>query len=193
VYPRYQGPMQPPMHSRMAPRPFNPYNRMSPPMNPMMMRSPRPSTGRGGGLLSKLLGQVNQTGARQGFNPLSFGPPQTASGGGLIKSLTNPGNINTFLTNTQKVLNTANQVGPLVQQYGPMVKNIPMIWKLYRGLKDAPEFNKDQEKSNTSSTKEKKEGTSSSHSNQIDSNKTVSDTDSESQNKTPHSRPKLYI
>ena len=61
-------------------------------MNPMMMRGPRPSTGRGGGLLSRLLGQVNQTGARQGFNPLSFGTQQAARGGGLIKNIDKPWN-----------------------------------------------------------------------------------------------------
>ena len=160
VFPRYQQrPMQPPMHSRMAARPFNPYYRMTSPMNPMMMRVRDHLPGRGGGLLSKLLGQVNQTGARQGFNPLSFGPQQAARGGGLLKSLTNPGTINSFLTNTQKVLNTAQQVGPLVNQYGPIVKNLPMMWKLYRGLKDAPEFNENKDESKASPTEEQKDHT----------------------------------
>ena len=161
----------------------------TPPMNPMM-RGPRPSTGRGGGLLSRLLGQVNQTGARQGFNPLSFGTQQAARGGGLIKTLTNPGTINSFLTNTQKVLNTAQQVGPLVNQYGPIVKNIPMMWKLYRGLKDAPEFNKNKDDSKASPTEEQKDHTSI-HSKHIDSDKT--DSDPETKNKPSQSIPKLYI
>lgn len=192
VFPRYQQrpmqrPMQPPMHSRMAARAFNPHYRSTPPMNPMM-RGPRPSTGRGGGLLSKLLGQVNQTGARQGFNPLSFGTQQAARGGGLIKTLTNPGTINSFLTNTQKVLNTAQQVGPLVNQYGPIVKNLPMMWKLYRGLKDAPELNKNKDDSKASPTEEQKDHTSI-HSKHIDSDKT----DSETKNKPSQSIPKLYI
>jgi len=190
VFPRYQQhPMQPPMHSRMAARAFNPHYRTTPPMNPMM-RGPRPSTGRGGGLLSKLLGQVNQTGARQGFNPLSFGTQQAARGGGLIKTLTNPGTINSFLTNTQKVLNTAQQVGPLVNQYGPIVKNLPMMWKLYRGLKDAPEFNKNKDDSKASPTEEQKDRTSI-HSKHIDSDKT--DSDPETKNKPSQSIPKLYI
>ena len=191
VFPRYQQrPMHPPMHSRMAARPFNPYNNRMTPMNPMMMRGPGPSTGRGGGLLSKLLGQVNQTGARQGFNPLSFGTQQAAQGGGLLKSLTNPGTINSFLTNTQKVLNTAQQVGPLVNQYGPIVKNLPMMWKLYRGLKDAPEFNENKDESKASPTEEQKDHTSI-HSKHIDSDKT--DSDPETKNKPSQSIPKLYI
>jgi YqfQ-like protein len=185
VFPRYQQrPMQPPMHSRMAARPFNPYYR-TPPMNPMMMRSHAPSPGRGGGLLSKLLGQVNQTGASQGFNPLSFGPQQAARSGGLLKSLTNPENINSFLTNTQKVLSTAQQVGPLVNQYGPIVKNLPMMWKLYRGLKDAPEFNENQDESNVEPSEEQVEN-SSFHPDDIDFSET-------SEYKTSPSNPKLYI
>jgi YqfQ-like protein len=188
VFPRYQQrPMHPPMHSRMAARPFNPYNsyRMTQPMNPMMMRSHGASPGRGGGLLSKLLGQVNQAGASQGFNPLSFGSQQAASGGGLLKSLTNPGTINSFLTNTQKVLSTAQQVGPLVNQYGPIVKNLPMMWKLYRGLKDAPEFNENQDESNVEPSDEQLEEHSF-HTDDID----LSDA---SKNKTSPSKPKLYI
>jgi hypothetical protein len=186
VFPRYQQrPMQPPMHSRMAARHFNPYYRMTPPMN-QMMRGHGPSQGRGGGLLSKLLGQVNQTGASQGFNPLSFGPQQAArGGGGLLKSLTNPGTINSFLTNTQKVLSTAQQVGPLVNQYGPIVKNLPMMWKLYRGLKDAPEFNENQEQSSIDPSEEQMED-STFHPDDIDFSQT-------SENKTSPSKPKLYI
>ena len=37
----------------------------------------------------------------------------SAGGGSLLKSFTNPSSINGFLTNTQKVLNTAQQVGPI--------------------------------------------------------------------------------
>ena len=182
VFPRYQ---QHPMHSRMAARAFNPHYRMTPPMNPMMMRSHAPTPGRGGGLLSKLLGQVKQTGASQGFNPLSFGPQQAARSGGLLKTLTNPGTINSFLTNTQKVLTTAQQVGPLVNQYGPIVKNLPMMWKLYRGLKGAPEFNENQEQSSVDSSEEQIDNTSF-QKDDIDFKET-------SENKTSPSKPKLYI
>jgi hypothetical protein len=184
VFPRYQQrPMQPPMHSRMAARPFNPYNRMAPPMN-HMMRGYGASPVRSGGLLSRLFGQVNRTGASQGFNPLSFGPQQAArGGGGLLKSLTNPGTINSFLTNTQKVLSTAQQVGPLVNQYGPIVKNLPMMWKLYRGLKDAPEFSKNKDKDKASVDSSVK---------QIEEPDDIIESKA-SINKPSPSRPKLYI
>ena len=124
--------------------------------------------------------------SKPGFNPLSFGPQQAARGGGLLKSLTNPGTINSFLTNTQKVLTTAQQVGPLVNQYGPIVKNLPMMWKLYRGLKDAPEFNENQEQSSVAPSEEQMEDNSF-HPDDIDFSETIQ------KYKTSPSKPKLYI
>ena len=65
-----------------------------------------------------------------------------------------------------------------------------MMWKLYRGLKDAPEFNENQDESKASPTEEQKDSTSI-HSNHIDSDKT--DSDPETKNKPSQSIPKLYI
>ncbi|WP_052343511.1 VrrA/YqfQ family protein [Bacillus massiliigorillae] len=59
-----------------------------------------------------------------------------ASGGGILKTMLDPSNLTNMLNNTQKVLQTAESFTPLVQQYGPLVKNIPAMWKLFRGLKD---------------------------------------------------------
>ncbi|WP_246288922.1 VrrA/YqfQ family protein [Bacillus haikouensis] len=117
-----------------------------PPLNIQGMNGGR-RKGRGGGLLSKLLkkGEDNQrggilqqfsrdntTGAAAGFER----GPAAAAGASSIGNLLNPGNISSFLSNTQQVLNAAQQFGPMVQQYGPMVKNLPALWKLYRGFKD---------------------------------------------------------
>lgn len=108
------------------------------PQGPMMNRPPQGQgkRGGGGGLLSKLLGKKNQRGAS--------GPAAAASrtggasgAGGILQSLSNPGAINGLLNNTQQIIKTAQTIGPMVQQYGPLVKNIPAMWKLYRGLKDA--------------------------------------------------------
>ena len=130
-----------PMHPSMPPRQF----RQQPPgralgrPRPMMSRTPqmRQGGGGGGGFLSKLLGKGKQMGQVSGATR-SIGAQQVAGGGSILKSFTNPSAINGFLTNTQKVLNTAQQVGPMINQYGPLVKNIPVMWKLYRGLKMHP-------------------------------------------------------
>ncbi|QHE63817.1 hypothetical protein FHE72_15125 [Rossellomorea vietnamensis] len=81
----------------------------------------------GGGLLEQF---TRSSGGETGFER----SPQAA--GGIMQTLLNPGNVNSFLSNTQQMLQTAQQLGPMFQQYGPMVKNIPSLWKLYRGFKD---------------------------------------------------------
>ena len=57
-----------------------------------------------------------------------------ADSGGILQSIVNPANLTNMLNNTQKVLQAAESFGPLVQQYGPMVKNIPSVWKVIQGL-----------------------------------------------------------
>ena len=39
-----------------------------------------------------------------------------------------------MLNNTQRVLQAAEQFTPMIQQYGPIVKNLPSIWKLMRAF-----------------------------------------------------------
>ncbi|MGR3765055.1 VrrA/YqfQ family protein [Rossellomorea sp. NS-SX7] len=118
------------------------------PMNMQGMQDGR-RKGRGGGLLAKLL-KKNERGSQQGGILQQFsrtesngaaagferGPSAAAAGASTIGNLLNPGNISSFLSNTQQVLNAAQQFGPMIQQYGPMVKNLPALWKLYRGFKD---------------------------------------------------------
>jgi hypothetical protein len=93
-------------------------------------RSQMPSRG-AGGLFSKLF-------SKQGAMTMnSFGsqPLQQGAGGFLSKLLSNPGSAGGMLNNIQRAVNVANQVGPMVQQYGPMVRNIPNLIKLYKELK----------------------------------------------------------
>lgn len=41
-----------------------------------------------------------------------------------------------------------------IQQVGPLVKNLPAMWKLYRGLKNAPD--EDEQENRELSSKDKK-------------------------------------
>lgn len=103
-----------------------------------------------GGFLSKILGKSKQRN-NPSPSPSLFSLPSSSarnaaaasqavsagsSGGGFLQSLANPATLSTMLNNTQRVLQTAESFGPLVQQYGPLVKNIPAMWKLYKGLSD---------------------------------------------------------
>lgn len=129
---------------------------MGPPsgMNPMVgMRQPAKQ----GGILARLLGKGRQGaagGAVRGFGGGALQGGSRTAGGGLLNAISNPGNINSFLNNTQQVLKTAQQVGPMIQQYGPIVKNLPAMWKLYRGFKDLPD--EPEQKEQAKETKETK-------------------------------------
>ncbi|MDF2859395.1 MAG: hypothetical protein K0Q87_5246 [Neobacillus sp.] len=109
--------------------------------NPMMGRS-QGQRRSGGGLLSKILGGKG-TGSQGGvLGGMQAARHSTSSGtgsiGSILKTLSNPNGLSGFLNNTQQVLQTAQSLGPMIQQYGPIVKNLPAMWRLYKGLKDAP-------------------------------------------------------
>jgi len=200
----------------MPPRQRNPFQ--GPPMGGRMqgMRGPsgfpgpqmrggapsRGSNGGSGGILSKLFGGGNNAGT----TAATQGARSAASGsGGLLKSLTNPTAINGFLANSQKFLNTASQIGPMINQYGPMVRNIPAMWKLYRGLKgngsDSEETSVTADTNEPSKTKTsqsdsvqmKKKG--SKDNSTIEINETIDDFDVETLVKPVKgaSKPKLYV
>jgi hypothetical protein len=135
-----------PMQGGMGPRMMGPgfggrgpmmgMNRMqrNPMMNPMM-RGPG-QMGQGGGLLSRIFGRGNAGGmSRLGG---MAGTPGAGSGS-IMQALSNPGGLTSILNNTQQVLRTAQTIGPMIQQYGPLVKNLPAMWKLFRSLKDSPD------------------------------------------------------
>jgi hypothetical protein len=134
VQPRYRGRMMPPqMHH--GGNPYGQYN-----YQPQIMGQMTRSGGnKGGGLLAKILGRGNQQpSGMSGILPsMSRSAPSTGGASGILKSLANPETLNGFLNNTQNVLKTAQQLGPVIQQYGPLIRNLPSLWKLYRGLKDA--------------------------------------------------------
>ncbi|MGE7601198.1 VrrA/YqfQ family protein [Peribacillus sp. NPDC097675] len=90
------------------------------------------------GLLSRILGKSKQNAAP----PNLFAPAGSttnnsssrSSGGGILDNLTKPDSINNMLNNTQKVLQAAEQFTPMVQQYGPVIKNLPSMWKVFRSI-----------------------------------------------------------
>ncbi|WP_332632136.1 VrrA/YqfQ family protein [Halalkalibacter flavus] len=74
----------------------------------------------GGGFLSRILGGLGGAQGAAG-NPM-MGGFLSAGGGGM--------NFSTLLTNAQKVLGLTHQVVPMIQQYGPLIRNAPTIWKI---------------------------------------------------------------
>ncbi|WP_110926889.1 VrrA/YqfQ family protein [Bacillus massiliglaciei] len=152
------GNMQPmPMYrNQLPPRPFPPQARPSQNQNPTGRGPQRqqPSAfkqipGRQGpqtqqpkkeGLLSKFLGKNKE---KAPVPPASrFSPPPSSqhakkeerSSGGIMQTLTNPEALNGMLANTQKVLQAAEQVTPMVQQYGSAFKTLPNVWNFVKGF-----------------------------------------------------------
>ncbi|GAE30696.1 VrrA/YqfQ family protein [Halalkalibacter hemicellulosilyticus] len=80
--------------------------------------------GFGGGLLSRLFGLGG--GASQTMGGLMGSGLSSATGSGM--------NLTTMLTNAQRIVGLTQQVMPMVQQYGPLIRNMPMIWKIMRSL-----------------------------------------------------------
>ncbi|WP_257391866.1 YqfQ family protein [Mesobacillus jeotgali] len=178
----------------MYQNPYGPGPMMPPGQMPGMRARPGRSR-QGGGLLSKILGRGNsqQTGAAGLFSGGNTAARGAGTGGGILKTLSNPSSLNGFLTNTQKVLNTAQQFGPMIQQYGPLVRNLPSMWKLYRGLKDLPDADEETTKEETVQSGKK---TDKKKKKPVQKKKDVSDSSikpAQKQNNKGASNPKLFI
>ena len=85
------------------------------------------------GLLGKLFGKSQQA-PQNLFAPPNGMKSETRNSGGFLDTLKNPEGLTSMLNNTQRVLNAAEQFTPMIQQYGPIVKNLPSLWKLMRAV-----------------------------------------------------------
>lgn len=49
-----------------------------------------------------------------------------------------PSKVEAYMQTAQQFMNTAQQFAPVVQQFAPMVKNLPAMWRLYKGFQSLP-------------------------------------------------------
>lgn len=159
------------------------------PQQPQMGRQangPIQQTSNKMGLLSKLFGKSKQN-PQNLFTPPSGMKKETRSSGGILDTLKNPEGLNTMLNNTQRVLQAAEQFTPMIQQYGPIVKNLPSIWKMMRAINS-----NDTKKEKTESKNESKN-----ESKQLDSSDIKSGSKKKTNQHPPKKKsesvPKLYI
>ncbi|OLN23378.1 hypothetical protein BTO30_05295 [Domibacillus antri] len=54
----------------------------------------------------------------------------------IPSSISKSGN---WIEQARQVMAAAEQMRPLIDQYGPYVKNLPAMWKLYRAVQSAPD------------------------------------------------------
>jgi hypothetical protein len=223
--------MQPqfPVQGRMGPRMMG--QQFGAPRNPMMFGANRPpqfpaagmnrapqfpmgsmmggsqQMNRGGGLLSRLMGRGAQPSGLNGLMGMQQTGRAAAGGGSLMQSLSNPSGLSTFLNNTQQVIQTAQSLGPMIQQfqqYGSLIRNIPAMWKIFQGLKNSPDSSetesassdqtKSKQSSKTSSNKSDKGSSSEKKATGKQKQKRRATRNSESSEKIKGSSvPKLYI
>ncbi|KIO61214.1 hypothetical protein B4064_0371 [Caldibacillus thermoamylovorans] len=92
----------------------------------------------------------------QPVNPFLFGSGVGYQEQTGIRSFLNPESISNFLGQTQQVLRTGQQIGSMVQQYGPLVKNLPALWKLYRSLQNSSDQDNDNEENTETDLEDEK-------------------------------------
>ncbi|USK84107.1 YqfQ family protein [Peribacillus asahii] len=140
-----QMPQQPRMRQPRVNAPFH--------QQDMMQQRPKKE-----GLIGRLLGKSKQKAAPQNlFATPSQGKQETRSnnsGGGIMETLRNPEGITNLLNNTQKVLQAAEQFTPIVQQYGPMIKNLPSMWNIIRAFSSNDNDKKEEPKQEENISKE---------------------------------------
>ncbi|MCM2677830.1 YqfQ family protein [Alkalicoccobacillus plakortidis] len=81
------------------------------------------------GLLARLFGGGGASSALQA----SAFPTATASGGSFLSGI----NFTSLLQNAQRIMGITQQVMPMVQQYGPIIRNAPTLWKIMRSQPSA--------------------------------------------------------
>jgi hypothetical protein len=100
-----------------------------------------------------------------------------------------------MLTNVQKMLGVAQNVVPMVQQYGPLIKNLPAMVRIWKELKPADEGESGQTENKTEKNvqENKKKTTSSTKKRTIPKAKSEENKETASTKTSKPSTPKLYI
>jgi hypothetical protein len=184
--------------------------------------SPRPFMQRPGmiqrpGLIGRLFGRGMMPVQNRPFPffPGGAAGQQVPQAGGIIGNLLGGGqsggtNILGMLNNVQKVLNMAQQVIPVVQQfqqYGHLIKNIPAMIKMMKALNDVEENTEDtgeeqekeekeeeeQEEQNKTETDEKEKKNKETKKKAKKVKNTKNTNTGEDEKKEGISKPKLYI
>ncbi|NGP44260.1 hypothetical protein G4V62_04570 [Bacillaceae bacterium SIJ1] len=141
----FPGPPQPPSFRPPPSFPMHGGMRMGPGINPGSMMPP----------------------AMRGM-PMPPATPPTAGGGGLLKGLVQnigSGGIDGMIGNVQNMLKLAESAAPIlqqVQQYGPMLKNLPQMFKMLQSFNEinAEDSADDTENNETSIDDDVKESAS---------------------------------
>lgn len=146
-----------------GPYPMNPYQMMPGGFSPFMrapgfmprlaMPSPMPTPGP----MQALRAAIPNSGAGGPMQALRAAIPNVGAGGpmqALRAAIPNAGaapaagaaavpKLDSFLQTANSFMNTAQKFTPYVQQAAPMIKNLPALWRMYRGFSNSPDDEED--------------------------------------------------
>jgi hypothetical protein len=161
-----------------------------PPSSFPAMRAPFPRPGFGG-FLSRLFSRGQPIASPSPWITPVMQNAAVSAGAGANTG----GGFLGMLTNVQKMLGIAQNVMPMVQQYGPLIKNLPAMIRIWKELKPADEEESAEEsKTKNNSQENKKKTTSSTKKRAVPKAGKTNENKRAKSEKTPKpSTPKLYI
>lgn len=88
--------------------------------------------------------------------PTRQAPPTPGGIQGLIQNFSNTGSLTSMankginglsktLGNVQQIIRVVHSAAPVIQQYGPMVKNLPAMYRMMKAMKDINDDDQDIE------------------------------------------------
>lgn len=86
------------------------------------------------------------------FRRSSYLPYPTNNFRPLPSPVSSPSKIDQFLKTTDQLMKTAKTYEPYIQQAKPLLKNLPAMWKIYKGFTNSNNTPKEQRIARTSSS-----------------------------------------
>ncbi|OAH56035.1 MULTISPECIES: VrrA/YqfQ family protein [Bacillaceae] len=76
---------------------------------------------------------------RRFYYPYPPAPPAPPARAASIASAASALKSGNWMEQARQVMAAAEQMRPLIEQYGPLMKNLPSMWKLYRAVNSTPD------------------------------------------------------
>ena len=84
----------------------------------------------------------------QGFQGIPPGAAEAAGAAGVAgaaAAASTPFRLDQFMNQAGQFVQSAQKYAPMIQQARPMLKNLPALWRLYKGFQSTPSSSKEEE------------------------------------------------
>ncbi|MFD1040039.1 VrrA/YqfQ family protein [Virgibacillus byunsanensis] len=113
----------------------------------------------------------------------SYSGVATQGGGGFTNTL----------TNIQQILNFVQKSAPIVQEYGPMVKNLPAMYRMMKAFNENDDENENEESANLTESSNTADEMLESSSRSVETESSDDQLQPQGKSRSGQSLPKLYI